>query len=74
MKTPAQIKKEMGERLKQAREKAGYPSTTEFCKEHDFPLDYYNEHEAGQRGIKVSYAQRYAKALNVTLDWLILGD
>lgn len=74
MKTPAQIKKEMGERLKQAREKAGYHSTDEFCKTHNIVKDHYDEHEAGQRGLKASYAQRYAKALNVTLDWLILGD
>jgi transcriptional regulator with XRE-family HTH domain len=74
MKTPAQIKQEMGERLKKAREKAGYTSASEFCKEHSFTVEHYQEHEIGQRGIKASFAQRYCKALKIPLDWLILGD
>lgn len=74
MKTPGEIKKEMGERLKQARENAGYAIPQDFCTKHDLPLEAYLQHESGERGIKASNAQQYCKLLKITLDWLIIGQ
>ena len=73
MKTPAEIKKEMGGRLKQAREKAGYPAPQDFCEKNNLPVDIYLQHENGERGIKASNAQEYCKLLKVSMDWLIIG-
>ena len=74
MKTPAEIKKEMGLRLKKAREDAGYLTPQEFCTKNNLPLELYLQHENGSKGIKASNAQQYCKLLNISLDWLIIGE
>lgn len=74
MKTPAEIKREMGSRLKQAREKAGFSIPQEFCTKHNLPVEIYLQHENGERGIKASNAQEYCKLLQVSMDWLIIGE
>lgn len=74
MKTPAQIKKEMGERLKQARKSAGYTSAEDFCEKHNISLEAYLQHENGQKGIKASNAQQYCKLLHIKMGWLIIGE
>lgn len=74
MKTPASIKKEMGQRLKKAREDAGYLTPEEFCSKNNLPLELYLQHEKGTKGIKASNAKQYCKLLSISLDMLIIGE
>jgi transcriptional regulator with XRE-family HTH domain len=68
-----QIKKEIGERLKDARVAAGFSTAQDFCSKHNLSLPLYQQHENGKRAIKASIAQEYCKLLNVSLNWLLLG-
>lgn len=74
MTTPAEIRKEISTRLQQARETAGYATAKDFCSQHNLAIDIYTKHETGERSIKASFAQQYCKLLNVSLNWLLLGD
>ncbi len=70
----AQLKKEIAARLKQAREAAGYTTAEAFCEKHNISLNEYREYENGVRAIKASYALEYCKFLNVSFNWLLLGE
>lgn len=74
MPTPAEIRKEISARLKQARQTAGYASPEDFCSRHNIAIELYNQHETGERSIKASFAQQYCKLLNIKLNWLLLGN
>ncbi len=69
-----QIKKTVGNRLKTAREAAGYSSPQAFCKKHHFPIIEYQQHENGERPIRASDAVYYCELLSVSLNWLLLGE
>lgn len=73
MKTPAIIRKEIGDRLKKVREATGL-SAKEFSQKNNLNSTLYLEHENGDKAIKASYAQQYCKLLNIKFDWLLLGD
>ncbi|MCK4870979.1 MAG: helix-turn-helix transcriptional regulator [Gammaproteobacteria bacterium] len=61
-------------RLKQARETAGYNSARQFSEKNNLPKTTYWQHENGKRSISASYVYEYARALGVTLNWLIAGE
>jgi transcriptional regulator with XRE-family HTH domain len=67
------LRKEIGRRLKQAREKAGYVSPDEFCERNNLSLASYWAFEAGETSIKISCLLDYSKKLQVSVSWLILG-
>lgn len=67
MSTPAQ-------RLKDARERAGFPSAAGFAKHVDVPEVTYRSHENGTRGLSIQAARRYAPALRTSWQWLMFGD
>jgi hypothetical protein len=60
-----------GDRLKQAREKAGFPSARAAALKHGWPVSTYASHENGQTPeIPHAAARKYAKAFKVTAAWL----
>lgn len=61
------------DRLKQAREAAGFEKASDAARRLDMHYQTYAAHENGSRGIKVSAARRYAKAFGVSFEWLMLG-
>lgn len=69
--------KTRGERLRWAREQAGYRSARKAALEMDLPYATYNSHErAGQPGARdfsPEDAERYARKFQVALGWLITG-
>lgn len=73
MKTPTQIKKEMGARLQDARVKAGFATAETFCEKFNIPLEHFLDHESGKVGIKASEAIKYCRLLSIPINWLILG-
>lgn len=62
------------QRLKLARERAGYDNVVDAAKAYGWKAPTYISHENGTRGLRTDVAKRYAKAFKVTADWLIFGD
>lgn len=64
----------MGQRLREARKKAGYSSAMSAAKRWGWPSSTYAAHENGQNGFPVDIAERYAKAFKVSTAWLLSGE
>ncbi len=64
----------MNDRLKQARENAGYTQASDAADAFGWKYSTYAGHENGTRGIKSDTARVYAKAFRVSPEWLLFGD
>jgi phage repressor protein C with HTH and peptisase S24 domain len=64
----------MHERLKEARQKAGYKTATAAIDAFGWSSSTYRAHENGQNGFKPSDAELYGKAYRVSPSWLLLGE
>ena len=65
----------VGERLKFAREKAGFPSARDAALRFGWKTSTYAAHENGQiKNIKPDVAKDYAKAFNCLASWLLTGE
>lgn len=62
------------DRLRQAREQAGYPTAAVFAKVHDLPESTYRSHENGARGLTLPAVRHYADLLGVPWTWLMTGE
>ena len=60
-------------RLKAARRARGFDNRFTFAKFCDIPITSYRAHELGLRELKVSDLWKYAKALNISVTWLLIG-
>lgn len=65
---------DMGNRLKQAREAAGYPSARAAATQKGWKISTYSAHENGQNEFGPDEARRYSKAFKVTAGYLLTGD
>lgn len=63
---------EPGERLREARAKAGL-SVEQLAERVQKAASTVRAHENGQNGIKAPMAQRYARAIGVSPEWLLYG-
>jgi len=63
-----------GDRLRHAREAAGYRSARAFALRHGFTESTYRHHENGHREFTNATAKRYARLLGVNWYWLVTGD
>lgn len=61
------------DRLRQAREKAGYGSAKLAAEAMGVPLATYIQHENGTRGYPASRADRYGRFFRVAPEWLLYG-
>lgn len=64
----------MGDRLKAARIKAGYPSARQAAIKNNWPVSTYAAHENGQNEFGPEDAERYAKALKTAAGWLLTAE
>lgn len=62
------------DRLRTARERAGYPTPTEAANAFGWNPVTYRAHENGQNGLRPDPARRYAKAFRVSAAWLLTGE
>lgn len=65
--------KHMSERLRVAREEAGFPSATKAAEALGVSASTYRAHENGQNEYGVSEANAYARKFNVSPIWLMFG-
>jgi hypothetical protein len=61
------------DRLKQAREAAGFVSAREAALAMDLSYDTYAQHESGIRGYPAKKAEIYARRFRVSPEWLLYG-
>lgn len=61
------------ERLKRAREDAGFDTATDFARAFNLNESTYRSHENGTRGLRMDAASRYANLLKINLTWLLTG-
>ena len=61
-------------RLREARDRAGYPTAAAFAKAHDLTESTYRSHENGSRGLTMAAARLYAELLGVPWIWIMAGD
>lgn len=64
----------MGERLREARKKAGFSSAMAAAKKFGWPTSTYAAHENGQNEFSVDVAEKYARAFKVTASWLLTDE
>ncbi len=62
------------ERLKKAREHAGYGSASSAAKALGIAVSTYLSHENDSRDFDADYAKRYARRYNVSAEWLLWGE
>lgn len=63
----------ISERLKWAREQAGYGKPADAARAMGVSLPTYYGHENGTRGLTRGAAAKYALRFHVTIDWLLEG-
>jgi hypothetical protein len=63
---------DMHERLRQAREAAGFEKASDAARALDVPVPTYLGHENGSRTFRPS-AEQYARRFGVSLEWLLTG-
>jgi len=68
-----EIDHEVSDRLKHAREAAGYESARAAADAIGIPAATYTQHENGIRGLPAGKARLYAHAFAVTPEWLLYG-
>jgi transcriptional regulator with XRE-family HTH domain len=64
---------ERHERLKQARERAGFLHASDAAKRFGWAAPTYSSHENGYRGMTPDAIERYAAAFRVPVEWLMSG-
>lgn len=69
-----QLRKEIADRLTNARTKAGFETPEEFCQKYNIDPKKYIKHEKGQISLRASQAILYCESLQITLHWLMLGE
>lgn len=62
------------ERLQKARRRAGFETAQEAADRFGWNAVTYRAHEAGDRGLKISVAAKYAQAFKVSQSWLLTGS
>lgn len=61
------------ERLKTARERAGFETVADAARRFGWPIVTYRHHENGTRGFRRDSALRYARAFRVSPEWILFG-
>ena len=61
------------QRLREARERAGFPTAVEAADALGIPRSTYIGHENGLRGFPAKRAAQYARRFKVTEEWLLYG-
>lgn len=66
--------KSTAQRLKQARIDAGYESATQAARAMGISVSTYSAHENGQNGLKLKFAEKYARKFKISQSWLLTGE
>lgn len=64
----------MGDRLKKAREEAGFSSARQAALRHNWTVSTYSAHENGQNDFDEDGAKVYGRAFHTSAGWLLTGE
>lgn len=64
----------MGDRLRQAREKARFSSARQAAIRHGWTVSTYSAHENGQNDFDEDAAREYGRVFRVSAGWLLTGE
>src|SRR5437870_3986654 len=64
----------MGDRLRTARQEAGFDSARAAALRHRWTVSTYSAHENGQNDFDEQTARLYGKAFKVSAGWLMTGE
>jgi SOS-response transcriptional repressor LexA len=67
------IDSKIAKRLKQARINSSYDNVVDMVRDFGWNINTYRSHEGGIRGIPATRLETYARAFNVSIDWLQTG-
>lgn len=67
------LRAERAERLQQARRRANLGGAKALADRFQWSANNYKAHESGRNGFGIADAKKYAKAFNVSVEWLYLG-
>jgi len=67
------LMKEIGERLRLARQHAGYKTIPDFIHKYKFAKSTYTQYEIGARSLHVELAIQFATLFKTNLIWLLTG-
>jgi phage repressor protein C with HTH and peptisase S24 domain len=62
------------ERLRIARQNAGFDNATDAARAFGWNENTYRSHENGERGLRLAIAERYAEAFETSAGWLLTGE
>jgi transcriptional regulator with XRE-family HTH domain len=65
---------ERHERLRQARQNAGFAHASDAAKRFGWAAPTYSSHENGHRGLTPDVIETYAAAFRVPVEWLLSGQ
>jgi DNA-binding XRE family transcriptional regulator len=68
------VMSEASDRLRKARERAGYSSAKAAAEAMGVPVATYIQHENGSRGFPAGRAERYGRFFRVAPEWLLYGS
>jgi transcriptional regulator with XRE-family HTH domain len=66
--------KKPGERLRDAREKAGFKTAAAFARKQDIPEPTYRAYENGHRAVTLARARQFAPVLGISWQELLFGE
>jgi len=69
-----ELAREIGKRLRFARQKSGYNTIVSFSSKYNLARSTYNQYEIGDRLLCIDTAIIFAKILNTNLLWLLTGE
>lgn len=67
------LKSKICERLKRARQEAGYATAKSFSERNNVKISTYALHEAGTRSMSFEIIEHYSKLLDINASWLLTG-
>ena len=67
-------REERAERLKKARQNAGFRGPQAVADQIGLNVNSYKAHESGRNGFNPTQAQEYATAFGVSAQWLLFGE
>lgn len=67
------LMKEIGERLRLARQHAGYKTIPDFIHKHNFAKSTYTQYEIGARSLHIELAIQFSALFKTNLIWLLTG-
>lgn len=63
----------VGQRLRAARQSAGFKTARAFAQTHDIAQSTYSQYETGKRHFSINILVKFSEFLNINPNWLLFG-